>query len=78
MSHWRMQGHRMQFDGLDVLGVAVAGSLVLSDSWYDHLAAWVPTPTAAYTVLGSVFLFVQILDKLGLLPRFGRRKDPRD
>lgn len=69
------QGRMMHFHGFDLLGVAVAGSLVASPSWYEHALAWVPAPTAAYTVLGSVFLFVQILDKLGLLPRFGRRKD---
>ena len=78
MSHWRMQGHKMQFDGLDVLGVAIAGSLVASPTWYDHLLDWLPAPTAVYAFLGSVFILVQILDKVGLLPRFGRKKDPRD
>lgn len=72
------QGRFMHFHGVDVLGLVVAASLVVSDSWYDHALAWVPTPTAAYTVLGSIFLFVQILDKLGLLPRFGRKRDPKD
>lgn len=72
------QGHRMHFDGLDLLGVAVASSLVASPSWYEHMLDWLPAPTAVYAALGSVFILVQILDKVGLLPRFGRRKDPRD
>lgn len=72
------QGHKMQFDSLDVLGLAVAGSLVASPSWYEHLLDWMPAPTAVYAFLGSVYILVQILDKMELLPRFGRKDKSKD
>jgi len=70
-----MRDRGMHLHGLDVLGLAVASTLATSPGWYEHAMAYVPAPTAVYAVLGSVFLIVQILDKMGLLPKFGKKRE---
>lgn len=67
-------GPAMHHPHLDLLGIVIAGTLAASPGWLEHAMAYMPTPTAFYAVCGSVFLIVQTLDKLGLLPRFGRHK----
>jgi hypothetical protein len=68
----------MHFQGLDVLGITVAGSMATSPSWYDHALAYAPTPTTFYTVVGSIFLIVQIYDKVSELIARRRRRQRGD
>ena len=65
------EGHHLQ--GVDVLGITVAGTLATSATWYDHAIAALPAPTTVYAVLGALYLIIQILDKVGLLPTWGRK-----
>lgn len=70
------QGHSfMENHGLDVLGITVAGSLITAPSWYEVALNHLPAPTTVYVILGCLYLTAQLLDKLGLLPRFGNRRN---
>jgi len=69
----------MHFPNLDFLNWPVVAVSLVSLPWLSDAWTHMPTPTTVYAAISATFMIFQMLNALGLLERFKRRKlDPPD